>query len=86
VYEPRLTERGKTEIKGQDDLAHVARMAFRVLRDVYNVKDFGAVQFKLTLPSLRRQFRSRFLCPFRCRHSHRRKNRTFSSSTTTFAT
>ncbi len=40
----------KIEIKGKEDLAYVARMAFRVLRDVYGVKDFGATQFKLTLP------------------------------------
>jgi hypothetical protein len=44
----------KIEIKGKADLAYVARMAFRVLRDVYDVKDFGATKFKLTLakPSL----------------------------------
>jgi hypothetical protein len=40
----------KIEIKGKDDLAYVARMVFRVLRDVYGVEDFGAAQFKLMLP------------------------------------
>jgi hypothetical protein len=39
----------KIEIKGMEDLAYVARLAFRVLRDVYDVKDFAATQFKLTL-------------------------------------
>jgi hypothetical protein len=39
----------KMEIKGKEDLAYVARLAFRVLRDVYDVKDFAATQFKLTL-------------------------------------
>lgn len=37
------------DIKGKDDLAYVARMAFRVLRDVYDVRDFSAARFKLTL-------------------------------------
>jgi hypothetical protein len=41
----------KIEIKGTDDLAYVARMAFRVLRDVYGVADFGAAQFSLSLPT-----------------------------------
>jgi hypothetical protein len=42
----------KIEIKGKDDLAYVARMAFRVLRDIYNVKDFGAAKFKVSIPKL----------------------------------
>jgi hypothetical protein len=40
----------KIEIKAKDDLAYVARMAFRVLRDIYGVKDFGATKFKLSIP------------------------------------
>ncbi|HWJ19015.1 MAG TPA: hypothetical protein VNR65_09850 [Geobacterales bacterium] len=40
----------KIEIKDKDDLAYVARMAFRVLRDVYAVTDFGATKFKVLLP------------------------------------
>jgi hypothetical protein len=61
VHEFEFTDPGhsknfsrKIEIKGKADLAYVARMAFRVLRDVYDVKDFGATKFKLTLanPSL----------------------------------
>jgi hypothetical protein len=39
----------KIEVKAREDLAYVARMAFRVLRDIYDVKDFGATKFKLTL-------------------------------------
>lgn len=39
----------KIEIKGMEDLAYVARLAFLVLRDVYDVKDFAATQSKLTL-------------------------------------
>jgi hypothetical protein len=40
----------KIEIKGREDLAYVGRMALRVLRDVYEVKDFSVAQFKLSLP------------------------------------
>jgi hypothetical protein len=40
----------KIEIKAKEDLAYVARMAFRVLRDIYDVKDFGATKFKLSIP------------------------------------
>jgi hypothetical protein len=40
----------KIEIKAVEDLAYVARMAFRVLRDVYGVKDFGAARIKLSIP------------------------------------
>jgi hypothetical protein len=40
----------KIEIQAKADLAYVARMAFRVLRDVYDVKDFGATKFKLSIP------------------------------------
>lgn len=40
----------RIDIKGDDDLACVARLAFRVLRDVYGVKDFGAARFKWSLP------------------------------------
>jgi hypothetical protein len=37
-------------INGDEDLAYVARMAFRVLKDIYGVKDFGAAKFKLSMP------------------------------------
>jgi hypothetical protein len=40
----------KIEIEGKDDLAYVARMAFRVLRDVYDVTDFGATKVKVLIP------------------------------------
>ncbi|WP_079601626.1 TY-Chap domain-containing protein [Bradyrhizobium erythrophlei] len=40
----------KIEVKGKDDLAYVARMAFRVLRDIYNVTDFGATKCKISIP------------------------------------
>ena len=39
----------KIEIKGNDDLAYVARMVFRVLRNIYDVKDFGSTKFKLSI-------------------------------------
>jgi hypothetical protein len=39
----------KIEIKGKDDLAYVARMGFRVLRDIYDVKDFSVTKFKLSI-------------------------------------
>jgi hypothetical protein len=41
----------KIEIEGRADLAYVARLAFRVLRDVYDVKDFGATNVKLSIPA-----------------------------------
>jgi hypothetical protein len=41
----------KIEIEDKDDLAYVARMAFRVLRDVYNVTDFRATKFKVSIPT-----------------------------------
>jgi hypothetical protein len=37
----------KIEIEGQRDLAFVARLAFRVLRDVYGVRDFGSSRFTI---------------------------------------
>ncbi|MBR0851874.1 hypothetical protein JQ543_29335 [Bradyrhizobium diazoefficiens] len=40
----------RIDVRGNDDLAYVARLAFRVLRDVYGVKDFSAARFKLSLP------------------------------------
>ena len=40
----------KIEIKDKDDLAYVARMAFRVLRDIYDVTDFGAAKVKVLIP------------------------------------
>lgn len=40
----------KVEIKSNDDLAYVARIAFRVLRDIYGMKDFGTANFKLWMP------------------------------------
>ena len=40
----------KIENVSKEDLAFVARMAFRVLRDIYNVTDFGAVKFKVSIP------------------------------------
>ncbi|MEA2907847.1 MAG: hypothetical protein QOI12_5234 [Alphaproteobacteria bacterium] len=40
----------KVEIASNDDLAYVARMAFRVLRDIYGVNDFSAAIFKLGMP------------------------------------
>ncbi len=36
----------KIEIMEKRDLAYVARMAFRVLRDIYDVKNLGATNFK----------------------------------------
>ena len=39
------------DIKSDDDLAYVARMAFRVLRNIYDVKDFGAAKFNLSIPN-----------------------------------
>ena len=41
----------KIEIEDKDDLAYVARMAFRVLRDAYNVTDFRATGFKVSIPT-----------------------------------
>ena len=40
----------KIKIKDKEDLAFVARMAFRVLRDIYDVTDFGATKFKVLIP------------------------------------
>jgi type III secretion system-like peptide-binding chaperone len=40
----------KIEITTKEDLAFVARMAFRVLRDIYDVTDFGATKFKVSIP------------------------------------
>ncbi len=40
----------KIDIVSKEDLAFVARMAFRVLRDVYDVTDFGAAKFKVSIP------------------------------------
>jgi hypothetical protein len=37
----------KIQIEGQRDLAFVARLAFRVLRDVYGVGDFEPAKFKI---------------------------------------
>ena len=40
----------KIEMEGKGDLAYVARMAFRVLRDIYDVTDFGATKVKVLIP------------------------------------
>jgi len=40
----------KIDIMSKEDLAFVARMAFRVLRDIYDVTDFGATKFKVSIP------------------------------------
>jgi hypothetical protein len=37
------------EVKSVDDLDYVARVAYRVLRDIYGVKDFGTATFKVVL-------------------------------------
>jgi hypothetical protein len=37
----------KIEIEGQRDLAFIARLAFRVLRDAYGVGDFGSMTFRI---------------------------------------
>jgi hypothetical protein len=39
----------KVAIQNLFDLAYVARLAFRVLRDVYDVTDFGSAKFKSSL-------------------------------------
>jgi hypothetical protein len=39
----------KIEIQNSFDLAYVARLAFRILRDVYDVTDFGLAEFKSSL-------------------------------------
>jgi hypothetical protein len=40
----------KVDIVSKKDLAFVARMAFRVLRDIYDVTDFGATKCKVSIP------------------------------------
>jgi hypothetical protein len=40
----------KIDVVSKADLAYVARMAFRVLRDIYDVTDFGATKFKVSIP------------------------------------
>lgn len=40
----------KIDITSKEDLAFVARMAFRVLRDVYDVTDLVATRFKVSIP------------------------------------
>jgi hypothetical protein len=40
----------RMEITGDEDLAYVARMAFRVLKDIYDVVDLGTATFKLSIP------------------------------------
>jgi hypothetical protein len=40
----------KIDIASKEDLAFVARMAFRVLRDIYDVTDFGATKCKVSIP------------------------------------
>ena len=40
----------EVEIKSNSDLAYVARMAFRVFRDIYDVNEFSAAIFKLWMP------------------------------------
>jgi len=42
----------KIDIVSEEDLAFVARMAFRVLRDIYDVTDFGAAKVKVLIPDL----------------------------------
>jgi hypothetical protein len=37
----------KIQIESQRDLAFVARLAFRVLRGVYGVSDFGSARFTI---------------------------------------
>jgi len=37
------------EVKSADDLAYAARLAYRVLRDIYEVKDYGEATFKVVL-------------------------------------
>lgn len=40
----------KIDIISKEDLAFVARMAFRVLRDIYDVTDFRATKVKVSIP------------------------------------
>jgi hypothetical protein len=40
----------KIDITSKEDLAFVARMAFRVLSDIYDVTDFGATKFNVSIP------------------------------------
>ena len=40
----------KIDITSKEDLAFVARMALRVLRDIYDVTDFGATKFRVLIP------------------------------------
>jgi hypothetical protein len=37
------------EVKSADDLAYAARVAYRVLGDIYGVKDFGTAMFRVVL-------------------------------------
>ena len=40
----------RIDIVSKEDLAFVTRMAFRVLKDIYDVTDFGAAKFKVSIP------------------------------------
>jgi hypothetical protein len=40
----------RIEIENRADLAYVARLAYRIFRDIYDVKDFGAGKFKVWPP------------------------------------
>lgn len=37
----------RIEIKSKADLAYTARLAYRVFKDIYDVKDFGVAKFKV---------------------------------------
>lgn len=41
----------RIKINRDEDLAYVARMAFRVLKEIYEVEDFGTAGFKLSIPA-----------------------------------
>jgi hypothetical protein len=38
------------KVKGPEDLAYAARLAFRVLKQVYRVADFGLATFDVKIP------------------------------------
>jgi hypothetical protein len=40
----------RIEIKSNADLAYAARLAYRIFRDIYDVKDFGVATFKVWPP------------------------------------
>ena len=59
----------RIEIKSKPDLAYATRLAYRVLRDIYDVKDFGVTKFKvypakaiaLSVPEARKPTTQKFI-------------------------